>query len=377
MNIGIIGSGISGLYLAYNLKKNQRKFDIFEKNNHIGGRVKMVQFDDLDVIAGAGIGRFDSDKLLLSLCKELNALKQKYAVEKSYTFEPVNVKKVIQLLKKHAKNYDRSKFTFKQFATDVLGNDLYTLFTKSVGETDYENEDFIDALYDYGFEFFNSNDRFTAFSIDWDELLSAFYKILKKNIKLNTEVKDVRFDTKTQKYIINNQYFYDKIVIATEINTIKSILQLPIYNNIKCQPFVRLYVKFDNPLLFYKRFIVTEQPFQKIIEINKEKCIYMISYCDNKFASNWILKNIKSYVKKHIQRIFNQELNVLKYKLIFWDCATHFYKPLPIKYKNRDEYLIDAQNPYNNIFVIGEVVSRDQGWCEGALDSVEKIIDLL
>jgi protoporphyrinogen oxidase len=36
MNIGIIGSGISGLYLAYNLKKNQRKFDIFEKNNHIG-----------------------------------------------------------------------------------------------------------------------------------------------------------------------------------------------------------------------------------------------------------------------------------------------------------------------------------------------------
>ena len=27
MNIGIIGSGISGLYLAYNLKKNQRKFD--------------------------------------------------------------------------------------------------------------------------------------------------------------------------------------------------------------------------------------------------------------------------------------------------------------------------------------------------------------
>ena len=298
MNIAIVGSGISGLYLAYNLKKNQRKFDIFEKNNHIGGRVKMVKFDDLKVIGGAGIGRFDSDKLLLSLCKELNAFKHKYEVEKSYTFEPVNVKKVIQLLKKHAKNYDRSKFTFKQFATEVLGNDLYTLFTKSVGETDYENEDFIDALYDYGF--FNSN--------DWDELLSTFYKMLKNNIKLNTKVKNVRFDTKTQKYIINNQYFYDKIVIATEINTIKSILQLPIYNNIKCQPFVRLYVKFDNPLLFHKRFIVTEQPFQKIIEINKEKCIYMISYCDNKFATNWKrVKNIKLYVKKHIQRIFNQE----------------------------------------------------------------------
>jgi len=380
MNIAIIGSGISGLYTGYYLKKNKSNinFDIFEKNNHIGGRIKMIKFDGIDVVAGAGIGRFKKDKLLLSLCKELNVLKSIYNVDKSYTFEPLNVNKVVQYLKKHSQNYDRHSFTFKQFAIDVLGKDLYEHFILSVGETDYENEDFIDALFDYGFELFNTTNTFQAFSIDWNKMLSAFYKVLKNNIKLNTPVKNLVFDVKLQKYIINNQYFYDKIVFATEINTITRFIKLPIYSNIKCQSFIRLYVKLDNPLLNYKSFIVTERPFQKIIEMNREKCIYMISYCDNKFVNNWKrVKNIKLYVKKHIKSIFNQDVNVIKHHLVLWECGTHFYLPLHSAYKNRDEFLLQAQNPYKNVFIVGEALSRDQGWCEGAIHSVHKIIDYL
>jgi len=33
-----------------------------------------------------------------------------------------------------------------------------------------------------------------------------------------------------------------------------------------------------------------------------------------------------------------------------------------------------AQNPIENLFVVGEGLSRNQGWCEGAVESVEKII---
>ena len=73
MKIAIIGSGIAGLYMAYKLKKKKDYcIDIYEKNNIIGGRVKVVNFDDIDVVAGAGILRFKKDKLMYKLCRELN-----------------------------------------------------------------------------------------------------------------------------------------------------------------------------------------------------------------------------------------------------------------------------------------------------------------
>jgi monoamine oxidase len=34
-----------------------------------------------------------------------------------------------------------------------------------------------------------------------------------------------------------------------------------------------------------------------------------------------------------------------------------------------------AQNPVENIFVVGEMISRNQGWTQGALESVQKIIN--
>jgi monoamine oxidase len=33
-----------------------------------------------------------------------------------------------------------------------------------------------------------------------------------------------------------------------------------------------------------------------------------------------------------------------------------------------------AQHPDKNILVVGEMISRKQGWTEGALESVEKVV---
>jgi monoamine oxidase len=40
-------------------------------------------------------------------------------------------------------------------------------------------------------------------------------------------------------------------------------------------------------------------------------------------------------------------------------------------YESRKEFIDKAQHPANGILVIGEVVSDDQGWTEGALSSVK------
>ena len=71
----IIGAGISGLYTAYNIKKNNpnAKFIILEKNSkkYIGGRMNMYNFYGSYVNIGAGVGRKKKDFLLINLLKDL------------------------------------------------------------------------------------------------------------------------------------------------------------------------------------------------------------------------------------------------------------------------------------------------------------------
>ena len=59
MKIAIIGSGIAGLFSGLMIKNSLKDSEvtIFEKNKKIGGRIKIVNFEGQEVIAGAGIGR--------------------------------------------------------------------------------------------------------------------------------------------------------------------------------------------------------------------------------------------------------------------------------------------------------------------------------
>jgi hypothetical protein len=40
----------------------------------------------------------------------------------------------------------------------------------------------------------------------------------------------------------------------------------------------------------------------------------------------------------------------------------------------RSEFIYKAQHPLPNVLVVGEVVAENQGWTEGALDSVVKVV---
>jgi protoporphyrinogen oxidase len=75
-DIIIVGSGIAGLYSAYNIKKNSptTTFLILEKykKQWIGGRTSNDTFYGTEIVTGAGIGRKDKDKLLIKLMNELD-----------------------------------------------------------------------------------------------------------------------------------------------------------------------------------------------------------------------------------------------------------------------------------------------------------------
>ena len=123
---------------------------------------------------------------------------------------------------------------------------------------------------------------------------------------------------------------------------------------------------------------------QKIIPIDPEKGVYMIAYNDNR--NSYILRKYLENNEKNREfysRELEKSLDLPKHSLYlmgirayFWEIGTHYYKPLDMaKYKNRKQFIKEAQNPGENIFVVGEVVSRKQGWTEGALESVN-ILDI-
>ncbi len=375
MRIAIIGSGIAGLYLGYKLKSLGIDFDIYEKNSIIGGRVKVINFEDFDVNAGAGILTLGKDKNMIEFVKELKIKLVEYTQKVGYTFEPIIVSKITKLLKHELKKDQsvRHHLTFSEFGKMVLGEDLYHQFTLTMGLTDYENADIMDSLYTYGFDEYVSGVK--NYSIKWKTLLRKLHTILKKHIHLSTNVKTIR-RLENNKFLVKRN-IYDKVVIATNIDGIRKFLKKKIYRGISGQVFARLYVKLDRPIENIEGYLVTEKPFQKILTIDEKKCIYMISYADNKIAKRWKKVDIKATVQSGLKKIFGEEFRVLKYKLVYWNIGTHYFKPLSPEFKNRAEFLKVAQNPSKNIYVVGEAVSTRQGNCEGAIQSVNKVLERL
>lgn len=385
----IIGGGISGLYSAYNIKKinPSAKFIIFEKNKNIGGRMNIYNFYGTNVNIGAGVGRKKKDYLLINL---LDELKIKYSIGKSIIYyyknvEKVDFNKIIKILKNNYNKNKHSTYTFKKFGLEILGKETYNKFVTYLGYSDYEKEDAYETINYYGLDDDIGNNE--VLYIKWNELLeSIINKIGNKNIKTNNNI--ISINKINDIFVIKNDkgklYYSNKVIIATTIETVKKLLpKLTIYNNIKGQIFLRAYGKFDDNSTkiinnIINGYTIVNGPIKKIIPINRDNGIYMITYTDNKGAiyfSNH-LKD-KNFFCREIEKTLEIPKNTLKLigiKCFYWNIGTHYYKPLNKKYNSREEFIKKCQNPEKNLFVVGELISRNQGWTQGALESVNNII---
>jgi len=422
-DIIIIGAGIAGLYTAYLIRKTSPnlKVLILEKNQkHIGGRMGSELFYGSNVSIGAGVGRLEKDKLLMDLLDELDIPYKKFETN---TGESIDLKgqcvvKKLFLMIKRTYNEKRKKGicinqTFKEFALPLLGMSGYANFLACSGYTDYENTDIYDVLYNYGFE--DNYDNFTAVGIPWNLLLSKLVKkinpikIKRNNVTSVEKNEDGNFIIESsnikkikikvtakasQKFISikkSFKYFTKKVVFATTVDSLYRLIKNPIYDQIHGQKFLRCYGKFSQssiPIL--KKYItsptmVVKGPLHKIISINPDKGIYMIIYTDNESAAF-----LKSYIENNEENrnflcvlfektfsIPHGSLKLNSIKSFWWPIGTHYYQPLTGPYKNRVDFIKKAQNPEKDLFVVGEVVALHQGWSEGALESVKKIIDKL
>ena len=393
----IIGGGISALYFAYKIKQFNKNitFIILEKNRVIGGRVGTFKFYNENISIGAGIIRKNKDFLLIELIKDLKIKMKEFEVNFNYSNimkNKVDIEILMNILKK---NYNNERETFKFFAKKILGEQKYQDFVISSGYSDFINSDMYDVLYNYGMD--DNKCCYEGYSVVWEEVIKKLAeKVGISNIKTSINVLSIKkiihdgievFKVNS----INKDFIGKNIIIASPINTIKNLLpKFSIYNNIHGQPFIRIYGKFNKESsLILKKIIKTtvivSSLLQKIIPINSEKGIYMIAYSDNKNAIKLNIyskntkenrKNLCLIIEKSLD-LPNNSLQLLSIKSFFWNIGTHYNNPLSIKFKNHDEFFNKILSPTNNIFVIGEAVAKNQGWIEGALETVNKVINLI
>ena len=398
-DIIIIGSGMSGLYSAYTIQKKspETSFLILEKykKNWIGGRTSNDHFYGSEIVTGAGIGRKRKDKLLYNLIKEYNLPTHDFQVDPKIinpSFENVNVKEIIRYLQKKYTPYKNKPLTFKEYAKPILGEENYKKFIISVGYTDYENEDAFETLFHYGME--DNTCCLSAFHVPWRDLvLSLYHDIGEKHFQFSNKAISIENnDTNDRSLVVHTEngknYFCNKVIIATTIDSVRQLLPIPIYNNIEGQPFLRLYAKFGkNSAQILKKYIqgftFVSTSLQRILPIDQENGVYMIAYNDNKnaLALKEYLENTKenrAYYEKLLEKTLNipaESLHIISLKYFYWKIGTHYYKPLDKKlYKSREDFIFQAQHPTNNILVVGEMISRNQGWTEGALESVKSVL---
>jgi len=397
-DIVIIGSGIAGLYAAYQIQKKSpnTSFVVLEKykKQWIGGRTSNDTFYGTQIVTGAGVGREDTNPLLIDLLKDLNIPYEESLSVMNYSKmirSPVDVQKIIEYLrKKYIKHPELRTLTFKEFAENILGVELYHKFIISAGYTDCENADIKETLYNYGMD--DNKGGWTMLFIPWKKLVLKLWEVIGlKNIRFSQNVdkiikKGAFFDVLCENS--SNIYHCKKVIIATTISSIQKLIKDPlsIYKQIHGQPFLRLYGKFDKKSaeimkMWVPNYTIVPGPLQKIIPIDADKGVYMIAYSDNRnalFLKKYLSNTFENrkYLAKLIEKslgIPENSLYLIAIKDFYWPIGTHYYGPLK-GFRSREDFVYRVQHPMKNMLVVGEAVSRYQGWVEGALESVETVL---
>jgi hypothetical protein len=109
----------------------------------------------------------------------------------------------------------------------------------------------------------------------------------------------------------------------------------------------------------------------------------MIAYSDNQSASTLHLyienteenRALFCHLMENALGLSKGSLDLIAIKGFYWTVGTHYFGPLDTRiFSTREEFLKKAQHPMPGMLIVGEVVSLHQGWVEGALESVRKVI---
>jgi hypothetical protein len=238
-------------------------------------------------------------------------------------------------------------------------------------------------LYMYGLE--DNESGWKGVKIPWDILIDK----MAKNVDIQYSRVVTRVIPIASDYFIvetEDERRYDcvKVVVASTITSLRKLFpRHGVYREIEGQTFLRLYGKFDKRSAEIMsrevpKMTIVPGPLRKMIPMGQG--VYMIAYTDNKSAEQMkeYLTNTmenREFLCRMMEKALGIEAKTLKMTAIrdyYWPVGTHYYKPRQYVDEPYGKFLVNAQHPIEGITVVGEVVSKNHGWIEGALESVER-----
>jgi hypothetical protein len=177
------------------------------------------------------------------------------------------------------------------------------------------------------------------------------------------------------------RYRANHVIIATcrcSYDKFSVLDKLPLLKQLGTSPLMRIYAKYppsaDGHIWFESLpKTVTTNPLRYVIPINPKTGLIMISYTDGVDTKYWNElsdRELEKEIQKHAKELFPTKdiPNPTYLQKHYWSGGCTYWLPgaYDVKVAARE-----AMNPSSNLYIVGESISEQQAWMEGALESAE------
>jgi len=406
----IIGAGITGLYLAYNLLLNRipsADIVIFEGSKRIGGRIYTNEHKGFRYSVGAGrLGK--KHKYVMKLIKDFKLKDQiinigkntNYFIEGRLMNEEQLLKhykstfKSLKELWKYAiekklngNKYDPNLYNLHNYFSLILNANEVELLKISLG---YQGEMYdmnaYNGILTLRKDFDIRNNEFFVLRDGIQILCDVLYKYIVDagvSVNFSSILEDVKDDDKTIR-VNGNIYNYSKLYLTLKrsdymkINYFKKYDYL--FNTVSDGHLLRIFAQYKDVWFKDMPKILTQNKLQFIIPIDYNSGLIQISYSDRYNADFWNAFKTEKDVKKYLTKILNEmfpEKNIKEPEWItmhFWESGDHMWN-VGVNTKNI-QYKIDEIFIPKDIYILGETYSERQAWVEGAIETVHKKLNI-
>jgi hypothetical protein len=418
-DIIIVGGGISGIYLMYQLieKHKHLKVLLLESNQRFGGRVHThyEKIDGNDYVVDLGAGRLGfHHNHIMELVKKLNLEKDIYPISNTsdYIEDGINktkqkngiMKKLYDFLNlkkiKSLSNSFMQRFTFKEFLEKYLSK---SLVQKMIQMFEYTSDFTLLNAYDSSRLFksdYKQTNKYFVLKNGIQSITDTMISRIKKHpsyprkfsLKNGSMVTDIQYTTDSSLYQITYtktssnkslQLYTKKVVCALPR---KSLSKFDIFNpyhkeidSVQDVDLLRIYEIYQEPWFKNIPKTITNNQLQYIIPINPESGLIMSSYTDLKNSKYWLKLytektevQFKKILHAKLKSTFKTSIPDSKWlKFSYWDMGVAVWK------KGTDSNYLSEKilHLMPNLYICGENYSTYQAWCEGALVTSKKVFE--
>jgi hypothetical protein len=405
----IIGSGITGLYLAYKLLLNgipSADIIIFEGSQRIGGRIYTNEYKGFRYSVGAGrLGK--KHKYVMKLIKDFNLQDQIITIRKNTNYfiegRLMNEERLLKhynskfkslkelwryaIEKNKGTKYDPNLYNLHNYFSLILSANEVELLKVSLG--------YLGEMYDMNAynglltlrkDFDISNNDFFVMRDGIQILCDVLYKYIVDagvSVKFSSILEDIKDDKKTIK-VNGNTYNYSKLYLTLKRSDYMKIDYFKkydyLFNTVSDGHLLRIFAQYKDVWFKDMPKILTQNKLQFIIPIDYNSGLIQISYSDRYNADFWNAFKTDKDVKKYLTKILNEmfpEKNIKEPEWItmhFWESGDHMWNVGVNTKKIQCE--IDKLFIPKDIYILGETYSERQAWVEGAIETVHKKLNI-